>query len=46
MNQLINRKAKEEFIEEMARELEQAELIIAADYRGLNVASALNCAGG
>jgi len=39
VNQLINRKAKEEFIEEMARELEQAELIIAADYRGLNVAS-------
>ena len=36
---MITRKAKEEFIEEMARELEGAELIIVADYRGLNVAS-------
>lgn len=36
---MITRKAKEEFIEEIARELKEAELIIAADYRGLNVAA-------
>ena len=36
---MISRKAKEEFVEEIARELEQAEMIIVADYRGLNVAS-------
>ncbi len=35
---LITRKAKEEFVEKMARELDEAELIIVADYRGLNVA--------
>ncbi|NLA11498.1 MAG: 50S ribosomal protein L10 [Firmicutes bacterium] len=35
---MITRKAKEEFVEEMAHELEAAELVIAADYRGLNVA--------
>ena len=38
VNHLITRKAKEKFIEEIARELEEAELIIVADYRGLNVA--------
>lgn len=36
---MITRKAKEEFVEEIARDLEQAELIILTDYRGLNVAS-------
>lgn len=35
---MISRKAKEEFVEEMASELEKAGLIIVADYRGLNVA--------
>lgn len=34
----MNRKAKEEFVEEIARDLEEAELIIAADYRGIDVA--------
>ena len=38
MKYLISRKAKEEFIEEIAGELEKAELIIVADYRGLDVA--------
>ncbi|HOB87540.1 MAG TPA: 50S ribosomal protein L10 [Bacillota bacterium] len=41
MKSLITRKQKEEIVQKMVRELEQAELIIAADYRGLNV-SALN----
>lgn len=36
---MISKKAKEELVEEIARELQQAELIILADYRGLNVAS-------
>ncbi len=34
----MKRKDKEEFVEEMARELEKAGLIIAADYRGITVA--------
>ncbi|NLZ32027.1 MAG: 50S ribosomal protein L10 [Firmicutes bacterium] len=38
-DELISKKAKEELVEEIARELQQAELIILADYRGLNVAS-------
>lgn len=36
---MISKKAKEEFVEEIARELEQADMIIVADYRGLNVSS-------
>ena len=34
----MNRKAKEEFVEEIARELEKANLIIVADYHGIDVA--------
>jgi large subunit ribosomal protein L10 len=37
VKQLITRKDKEIFVEEMARELEAAGLVIVADYRGLNV---------
>lgn len=40
VNQLITRKAKEEFVEEIAGELKDADLIIVADYRGLDVAGA------
>lgn len=36
---MISKKAKEEFVEEIARELEQTDMIIVADYRGLNVSS-------
>lgn len=36
---MITRKDKEKFVEEMARELEAAGLVIVADYRGLNVAA-------
>lgn len=36
---MISRKDKEEFVEKIALELEAAELIIVADYRGLNVSS-------
>ena len=36
---MITKKAKEKIIEEIARELEAADLVIVTDYRGLNVAA-------
>ena len=38
---MITRKEKEEIVDRIARELEQADLILVTDYRGLNV-SAIN----
>lgn len=39
---LITRKQKEKIVDDVARELEQAELIIVTDYRGLNVGAITN----
>ena len=39
---MITKKEKEKLVEQIARELEQAELIIATDYRGLNVSGITN----